>query len=71
MKEIPSELAYNWRIWWDPGPDGPYGPHVPWETQKKIAEVVLNTRAQMLKMQGDAYAQIAGLVANAKAEAGR
>jgi hypothetical protein len=71
MPEIPSELLYNWRIWWDPGPDGPYGPHVPWETQQKIAAVVLNARAQMLKVQADAFGQIAGFVAGAKAATGQ
>lgn len=71
MPDFNTELAYNWRIWWDPGPDGPYGPHVPWETQQKIASVVLNTRAQMLKIQADAYSQIAGFVAGAKSVAGQ
>jgi hypothetical protein len=66
-----NELAFNRLWWWDPGPDGPYGPHVPWEVQQRIAAVVLNARAATLKIQADTYTQIAGLVAGAKSEVGR
>ena len=69
MAEIPSEFAFNRFIWWDPGPDGPYGPHLPWEVQKQAAAISLEARAQTLKIQADAYAKIAGIVAGAKAQA--
>jgi len=71
MAEIPNELVYNRLIWWDPGPDGPYGPHLPWEIQKQAAAISLEARAQTLKIQADAYAKIAGIVANASQQAGR
>ena len=71
MPEIPSELAYNRLIWWDPGPDGPYGPHLPWEVQKQAAAISLEARAQTLRIQADAYAKIAGIVASASQQAGR
>lgn len=71
MSQIPAELAYNRLIWWDPGPDGPYGPHVPWGVQQQIAAVTLEARAQTLKIQADAYAKIATLVASAKEQVNR
>lgn len=67
---IPSELSYYGHIWWDPGPDGPYGPHVPWQVQQQIASVTLEARAQTLKIQADAYTRIASIVAGAKEQQG-
>jgi hypothetical protein len=46
IAELSRELSYNRLIWWDPGPDGPYGPHVPWEVQRQIATISLEARAQ-------------------------
>jgi hypothetical protein len=70
MSQLPNELAYNRYIWWDPGPDGPYGPHFPWQVQQQIAAVTLEARAQTLKIQGEAYAKIASIVAGAKEQQG-
>lgn len=66
MTDIPRELAYQRLIWWDPGPDGPYGPHLPNQVQQQLAAITLEARAQTLKIQADAYSKIAGIVAGAK-----
>jgi hypothetical protein len=72
MADIPSELAYQYHIpiWWDPGPDGPWGPNLPQETQRQAAAVSLQARAQILKVASDAYAKIGSLVAGAPASGG-
>jgi hypothetical protein len=66
MSELPLQLAYQRLIWWDPGPDGPYGPHLPPQVQQQLAAITLEARAQTLKIQSDAYTKIAGIVAGAK-----
>ena len=67
MSDLPPQLAYNRIIWWDPGPDGPYGPHLPHQVEQQIASITLEARAQTLRVQAEAYAKIANIVAGAKA----
>jgi hypothetical protein len=72
MTGIPNELLYQNRIiWWDPGPDGPYGPNLPHHVLQQLAAITLEARAQTLKVQSDAYSKIAGIVAATKAAGGQ
>lgn len=66
MPDLAQELAFYRHIWWDPGPDGPYGPHLPIDVQKQIAAISLATRAEVLRIHAEAYGKIAKVVEGAK-----
>ena len=66
MSDLARELAFIRHIWWDPGPDGPYGPGISVEAQKQIASISLEVRAATLKAHAEAYSKIASIVASSK-----
>lgn len=64
MAELPSELLWKWKIWWDPVPPEVFK-ELEEGLQREIIAVTLDAQAQMLRTQADALAKVGGMLGGA------
>jgi hypothetical protein len=65
MADLPRDLLWNWRIWWDPVPPEVFR-ELEESVQRQVLAISLEAQAQMAKTQADALSKIGGVLGRGK-----
>lgn len=65
MAELPSELLWKWKWWWDPVPPEVFK-ELEEVMQRQLVAVTLEAQAQMLRTQAEALSKIGNMLGGAK-----